>query len=165
MKNNKENAGESFRKKVLSGIIYSLLITLIAEFFLVRNLLTAADYVHEAEPDNSAAAALSDFRVVAVLLLLLFGICLFATVFWFLQRRSFVYIDRISDTMKTIAGGDLNAFVEVEGDDEFSGMAENLNLMTADIRDTESSLSLTRTPERKELAEPTWVSSELLLGA
>ena len=135
MKNNRENAGESFRKKVLSGIIYSLLITLIAEFFLVRNLLTAADYVHETDPDNSAAAALSDFRVVAVLLLLLFGICLFATVFWFLQRRSFVYIDRISDTMKTIAGGDLNAFVEVEGDDEFSGMAENLNRMTADIRD------------------------------
>ena len=128
MKNNKENAGESFRKKVLSGIIYSLLITLIAEFFLVRNLLTAADYVHETEPDNSAAAALSDFRVVAVLLLLLFGICLFATVFWFLQRKSFVYIDRISETMQTIAGGDLNAFVEVEGDDEFSGMAENLNL-------------------------------------
>ena len=63
LKNNKENAGESFRKKVLSGIIYSLLITLIAEFFLVRNLLTAADYVHEAEPDNSAAAALSDTAV------------------------------------------------------------------------------------------------------
>ena len=88
MKNNRENAGESFRKKVLSGIIYSLLITLIAEFFLVRNLLTAADYVHETDPDNSAAAALSDFRVVAVLLLLLFGICLFATVFYKYHKTS-----------------------------------------------------------------------------
>ena len=134
MKNKKENAGESFRKKVLSSILYALLITLLSEYFLVRNLLTAADYIHETNPDSAAAAGLSDFRVAAVLLLLLFGICLFATVFWLLQRKSFVYIDRISETMENIAGGDLNAFVEVDGDDEFSGMAENLNLMTEDIR-------------------------------
>ncbi len=135
MKNKKENAGESFRKKVLSGILYSLVITLIAEFFLVRNLLTAADYIHETQPDNSIAAAVTDFRLVTVLLFVLFGVCLFSTVFWFLQRKSFVYIDRISETIETIAGGDLNASVEVEGDDEFSGMAENLNAMTQDIRD------------------------------
>ena len=134
MKNKKENAGESFRKKVLSSILYALLITLLSEYFLVRNLLTAADYIHETDPDSAAAAGLSDFRVAAVLLLLVFGICLFATVFWLLQRKSFVYIDRISETMENIAGGDLNAFVEVDGDDEFSGMAENLNLMTEDIR-------------------------------
>ena len=134
LKNKKENAGESFRKKVLSSILYALLITLLSEYFLVRNLLTAADYIHETDPDSAAAAGLSDFRVAAVLLLLVFGICLFATVFWLLQRKSFVYIDRISETMENIAGGDLNAFVEVDGDDEFSGMAENLNLMTEDIR-------------------------------
>ncbi len=135
MKNKKENAGESFRKKVLSGILYSLVITLIAEFFLMRNLLTAADYIHETHPENSIAAAVTDFRLVTVLLFVLFGVCLFSTVFWFLQRKSFVYIDRISETIETIAGGDLNASVEVEGDDEFSGMAENLNAMTQDIRD------------------------------
>ena len=36
--------------------------------------------------------------------------------------------------MQAIAGGDLNASVEVEGDDEFAEMAANLNSMTEDIR-------------------------------
>ena len=65
---------------------------------------------------------------------MLFGISLFSLVFWLLQRRSFVYISRISETMQSIASGNLDAYVEVEGDDEFSEMASNLNSMTADIK-------------------------------
>lgn len=134
MKNNRPNAGESFRRKVLSSIFYSLIITVIAEFFLVRNLLTAADYIKEVQPDNGLFAAIADFRVIAVLLFVLFGICLFSLVFWLLQRKSFVYISRISETMQSIAEGDLKAEIEVEGDDEFAEMAANLNSMTGDIR-------------------------------
>ena len=134
MKNKGQNAGESFRGKVLTSIIYSFVITCIAEFFLVRNLLTAADYVKETEPENSFFSEIADFRVIAVLLFVLFGISLFSLVFWLLQRRSFVYISRISETMQSIASGNLDAYVEVEGDDEFSEMASNLNSMTADIK-------------------------------
>ena len=137
MKNNKENAGESFRKKVLSGIIYSLLITLIAEFFLVRNLLTAADFGTEVRPDNRTIRRRQRCRISAwwrsfcsscsgsACLPQYSGSC---------RGSPSCTSTRISETMQTIAGGDLNAFVEVDGDDEFSGMAENLNLMTEDIR-------------------------------
>ena len=134
MKNKGQNAGESFRGKVLTSIIYSFVITCIAEFFLVRNLLTAADYVKETDPENSFFSEIADFRVIAVLLFVLFGISLFSLVFWLLQRTSFVYISRISETMQSIASGNLDAYVEVEGDDEFSEMASNLNSMTADIK-------------------------------
>ena len=134
MKNKGANAGESFRGKVLSSILYSLIITCIAEFFLVRNLLTAADYVKETDPENSLFSEIADFRVIAVLLFVLFGVSLFSLVFWLLQRKSFVYISRISETMQSIASGNLDAYVEVEGDDEFSEMASNLNSMTADIK-------------------------------
>ena len=134
MKNKGQNAGESFRGKVLTSIIYSLVITCIAEFFLVRNLLTAADYVKETDPENSFFSEIADFRVIAVLLFVLFGVSLFSLVFWLLQRKSFVYISRISETMQSIASGNLDAYVEVEGDDEFSEMASNLNAMTADIK-------------------------------
>ena len=116
MKNKGQNAGESFRGKVLTSIIYSFVITCIAEFFLVRNLLTAADYVKETDPENSFFSEIADFRVIAVLLFVLFGISLFSLVFWLLQRRSFVYISRISETMQSIASGNLDAYVEVEGD-------------------------------------------------
>ncbi|MGP1348645.1 MAG: sensor histidine kinase [Stomatobaculum sp.] len=134
MKNDRQNAGESFRRKVFTSILYSLLITLTAELFLVRNLLVAADYERELREEGGVLVSFADFRLVSVLLLVAFGICLFALIFWLLQRRSFVYISRISETMQAIATGDLNASVEVEGDDEFSEMAANLNSMTGDIR-------------------------------
>ena len=135
MKSKGPGAGESFRRKVLTSILYSLVITLIVEFFLVRNLLTAADYMSEAHPESGFFAAIADFRLVSVLLFVIFGICLFTLIFWVLQRKSFVYISRISETMQEISGGNLNASVEVEGDDEFSEMAANLNSMTAEIKD------------------------------
>lgn len=134
MKSERPNAGESFRRKVFVSIFYSFLVTLVAEFFLVRNLLTVADYEKELHSEEGFLASVADFRLIAVLLFVLFGICLFALVFWLLQRKSFVYISRISETMQAIAGGDLNASVEVEGDDEFAEMAANLNSMTEDIR-------------------------------
>ncbi len=119
---------------MFTSILYSLLITLTAELFLVRNLLVAADYERELREEGGVLVSFADFRLVSVLLLVAFGICLFALIFWLLQRRSFVYISRISETMQAIATGDLNASVEVEGDDEFSEMAANLNSMTGDIR-------------------------------
>lgn len=134
MKDKRPNAGESFRKKVLTSIFYSLAITIVAEFFLIRNLLTAADYLKEVQPENEIAAFLADFRITAVLLFVVFGICLFSLVFWLLQRRSFVYLSHISETMESIASGDLNVSADVEGDDEFAEMAANLNSMTGDIR-------------------------------
>ena len=119
---------------MFSSIIYSLLITCAAEYFLVRNLLTAADFGTEVSPDSRILASISGFRVTAVLLFVLFGIFLFSLVFWILQRRSFVYISRISETMQSIASGDLNSTVEVDGDDEFAEMAENLNTMAGDLK-------------------------------
>ena len=113
-----------------------MVITMAAEFLLVRGLLSAADYfLKEEHEDAGILGAIADFRVTSVLLFVLFGIFLFALVFWILQRRSFVYIDRIAETMEAIADGDLNASVEVEGDDEFADMAESLNSLAADLKD------------------------------
>ena len=134
MKNNRPNAGKSFRDKVLINILYSLLITCIIEVFLIRNLLTVADFVKEVRPENRFFSAIADFRLTAVLLFVLFGIFLFALVFWLFQRKSFVYIGRIAEAMREISSGNLDTNVEVEGDDEFSDMAVNLNSMTEDLK-------------------------------
>lgn len=130
----KRREGSSFRSRVLSGILYSLIITCIVEFFVVRNLLTVADFMKEAQPDNGFFSAIADFRLTAVLLFVVFGICFFALVFWLLQCRSFIYIGRISEAMQRISAGDMNTEVEVSGDDEFSEMASSLNSMVSDIR-------------------------------
>jgi two-component system sensor histidine kinase VanS len=135
LKSDRPNTGKSFRTRVLASLLYSLIITCIVEFFLVRNLLMVADYMQEAQPGNGFFDAIADFRLTAVLLFVVFGICLFALIFWFLQRKSFVYIGKITDAMEKISEGDLNTSVEVEGDDEFSDMAVRLNAMAGDIRD------------------------------
>ena len=62
-------------------------------------------------------------------------ILLFSLSFLALQEKSLRYIGRISDAMENISQGDLNTSVDVVGDDEFSGMAENLNKMVAEIRE------------------------------
>ena len=134
MKSKRSAENRNFRDKVLSNILYSLIITCIVEFFLVRNLLTIADFEKEAQPANGFFSAIADFRLTAVLLFVFFGVCFFALTFWLMQRKSFAYIGRISDTMHRISSGDLNSTIEVEGDDEFSDMAATLNSMTADIK-------------------------------
>ncbi len=65
----------------------------------------------------------------------LIGIVMFAITFLLMQEKSIRYIDRISAAMQNISEGDLNTTVEVIGDDEFSGMAANLNKMVEDIRE------------------------------
>ena len=60
---------------------------------------------------------------------------MFAITFLLMQEKSIRYIDRISAAMQNISEGDLNTTVEVIGDDEFSGMAANLNKMVEDIRE------------------------------
>lgn len=44
------------------------------------------------------------------------------------------YISKISDAVQNISEGNLNTVIDVIGDDEFSGMAANLNRMAADIK-------------------------------
>ena len=59
----------------------------------------------------------------------------FTVTFMILQEKSLRYITKISDAMQNISEGDLNVTVEVEGDDEFSSMAANLNKMVEDLKE------------------------------
>lgn len=58
----------------------------------------------------------------------------FSITFLLLQERSVAYIGKISDAVRDISEGDLNTTIDVIGDDEFSGMAANLNKMVEEIR-------------------------------
>lgn len=69
-----------------------------------------------------------------VLIYVLFGILLFSGTLLFLQGPSIRYMNQISDAIQDLSEGNLNTTVEVVGDDEFSGMAANLNKMAEDIR-------------------------------
>lgn len=130
----KSDMQQKFHTKVLVNIIYSLIITSLIEWFFVKNLFTISDFLSKKQLQNGVILAVARFEAVIVLMLVLSGIAMFTLIFWLLQRKAFGYIEKISFAMKSIAGGDLNTKIDVEGDNEFSDMAVTLNSMVSDIR-------------------------------
>lgn len=124
-----------FRTRVITNIFYSTVVTVLIEVFLVTNVSLIATYMDNAGIDNFFISILVSFDVVVILMYVLFGILVFTVTFMILQEKSLRYITKISDAMQNISEGDLNVTVEVEGDDEFSSMAANLNKMVEDLKE------------------------------
>ena len=122
-----------FYTRVVANILYSAGVVCLVEIFLVTNLSMITTYLQESG-EGSFFLSVLESGTVTVLACVLLGICLFAAIFLFLQRRSLEYIRKIYEAVENISKGDLNTEIEVVGDDEFSSMAAGLNQMTRDIR-------------------------------
>ena len=131
----KSDMNRRFRTRVITNIFYSAVVTVLIEVFLVTNVSLIATYMDNAGIDNFFISILVSFDVVVILMYVLFGILVFTVTFMILQEKSLRYITKISDAMQNISEGDLNVTVEVEGDDEFSSMAANLNKMVEDLKE------------------------------
>lgn len=131
----KNDTGRRFHTRVVANIIYSTLITCLIEIFVVQNISMLARYMEQQDSQNALFTLLGSGDTIVVLIYVLLGIVIFSITFLLLQEKSMRYIEQISDAMQSISEGDLNTNVEVEGDDEFSSMAANLNRMVGEIRD------------------------------
>ena len=131
----KNDMNRRFRTRVITNIFYSAVVTVLIEIFLVTNVSLIATYMDNAGIDNFFISILVTFDVVVILMYVLFGIRVFTVTFMILQEKSLRYITKISDAMQNISEGDLNVTVEVEGDDEFSSMAANLNKMVEELKE------------------------------
>ena len=131
----KSDMSRRFRTRVITNIMYSTVITCLVEVFLVTNLSMLGNYALKAGRDTSFLAMFANAGSLVTIVYVLIGIVMFAITFLLMQEKSIRYIDRISAAMQNISEGDLNTTVEVIGDDEFSGMAANLNKMVEDIRE------------------------------
>lgn len=131
----KNDMNRRFRTRVITNIFYSAVVTVLIEIFLVTNVSLIATYMDNAGIDNFFISILVTFDVVVILMYVLFGILVFTITFMILQEKSLRYITKISDAMQNISEGDLNVTVEVEGDDEFSSMAANLNKMVEELKE------------------------------
>lgn len=129
----KSNRQKKFHTRVLANIIYSLVITMLFEVFFVNVIVSMSLYSNMKQSQNELVFSAVHFETVVVLFFVLFGIVLFAAIFYLLQRRSFSYIQKLSDAMRAIAEGNLNTYVQVEDDNEFSDMASNLNYMIKEL--------------------------------
>ena len=134
MKN--KDMSRRFFGRIAANIGYSALIACMVEIFLVTNVSIISRYLQETGRENSLTALLTaqSGGILGVLIYVILGILVFSAAFLVLQHRSVKYIGKISSAMQSISEGDLNTYVDVVGDDEFSAMAENLNKMVVDIR-------------------------------
>lgn len=131
----KSDMSRRFFTRVITNIIYSTIVACLVEVFLVTNLSMLGAYAEESGYGASFLVMFNHAGTFITLLYVIIGIVIFAITFLLLQDKSMRYVDQISAAMQNISEGDLNTTVEVMGDDEFSGMASNLNKMVGDIRD------------------------------
>lgn len=134
MKNKKNDMQYRFRTRMITNILYSALVTCLIEVFLVTNVGMLARYAEKSQWNNALMSMIYDSDLAIVLGYVLLGIMIFSVTFLLLQERSIAYIGKISDAVRDISEGDLNTAIDVIGDDEFSGMAANLNKMVKEIR-------------------------------
>jgi len=130
----KNDINHRFHTRVIANIFYSAIVTVLIEIFLVTNITLIASYVRSTQDDNAFLEMLTSFDVIVILIYVVFGIGILAVTFLILQEKSMRYIGKISDAMQRISEGDLNITVGIEGDDEFSVIAANLNKMVEDFR-------------------------------
>lgn len=130
----KDSLNGRYHTRVVVNIIYSTVVACMVMVFLVTNLSMIGQYAAERGMENSLVLLFYRPGTMIVLLYVLLGIGVFSVSFLLLQSRSMRYISRISSAMREIAEGDLNITLDVEGDDEFADMAENLNNMVEELR-------------------------------
>ena len=130
---NKRDISRRYHTKLIINIIISAIITVLTGGLLIFNMGRLMGFI----TGNSRFASefFSSYTPAQAFLILILGAMLFGGIFWFLQRNETKYINVISEAMKKVASGDLDAKVEIKGDDEFSGMAEDLNKMTEEIKE------------------------------
>ena len=131
----KNDMSRRFHVRIITNVVYSIVISCLVVVFLITNLTMIGEYAVENGKDGTLVSVFYQPDTVIVILYVLIGIGIFATVFLLLQGQSMSYITKISSAMRNISEGDLNTTVEVIGDDEFSDMAVNLNRMVEEIRE------------------------------
>lgn len=131
----KNDMSRRFYTRVVLNILYSTVIACLVEVFLITNIDMLVNYLEKTEYGRLSVLQIFQMGTITTILYVIVGIGIFSISFLLLQGRSLRYIGKISSAIQNISEGDLNTQVEVEGDDEFSAMAANLNKMEADIRE------------------------------
>ena len=130
----RDDLEKKFQTKVIINILFSLVISILVETLLLSNIsMFSGLHIINRENDTLLIRG-NGSDLVVILILLVFGIGIFALSFWILQRKSFEYIDDILLAIKKISDGDLNTNIDVKGDNEFSEIAASINKMAEEIR-------------------------------
>ena len=121
--------------QLMAHIGIASVITIILLVFLITNLTAITSFLYQTGNDSQALQRFALGSTISVLLFVLLGILLFSLIFLLLQRKMARDIETIAHAVKQISEGDLSTRLELEGEGEFTDIAENLNRMEEDIQE------------------------------
>ena len=127
--------GHGYMMQLTAHIGIASVITIILLVFLITNLTAITSFLYQTGNDSQALQRFALGSTISVLLFVLLGILLFSLIFLLLQRKMARDIETIARAVKQISDGDLSTRLELEGEGEFTDIAENLNRMEEDIQE------------------------------
>ncbi|MFK4363276.1 signal transduction histidine kinase [Bacillus sp. RC55] len=124
----------SFRNKIIIKLLGAVAVSFFVSFGLT--ILTCI-YIIIPLNLNHYLDDLSTFEN-NILTFLIFALAIFTfiIIFLILVRKKIVYLKLISDNVNDIANGKLGLTIEIEGKDELTQLAQNINYMSKELENT-----------------------------
>lgn len=124
------------RNRIKNSLFVKLLVAVTISFFasFVVSIVLSRIILHLY---NTQYLTIEEIGVtsynVIVFLLFTFVILSFIVTFLVIIRNKIIYIKRITESINEIANGRLGLTIEMKGNDELSGLAENVNSMSKEL--------------------------------
>ncbi|MGW5982009.1 sensor histidine kinase [Bacillus mycoides] len=122
----------SFRNKIIIKLLGAVAVSFFISFGLTILILV---YVIDPLFIKHEDFGMFEFRMV-MLFLFTFAIFNFIVIFLILVRKKIVYLKLISDNVNDIANGKLGLTIGINGKDELTQLAQNINYMSKELENT-----------------------------
>lgn len=123
-----------YRGSLLVNTAVSTAAALAAELALLLNSRLVDMILVQFGFQGGMVSLSGDYNAVLIFIYVLIGIAVFAIVFAMLQRKTIRYTRRISATLQEISQGHFDSRIPVEGDNELSDIAMQVNHMAGEIQ-------------------------------
>ncbi|HIR89204.1 MAG TPA: HAMP domain-containing histidine kinase [Candidatus Fimimorpha faecalis] len=130
----KSNVIYSFHGRLFVHIILSTMLACVLDFLLIISIKLINRFINDLGYENVVLQANDRTTLFLTLLYILIGILIFSVSFALMQHRQVQYMQKLSIAMHKISNGDLTTTVDIEGDNELSQMAMELNQMAEQVR-------------------------------
>lgn len=131
----KLNFVKNYSQRIITYLIISGLVTLLAEGIIIFSLRGIENYFRKTGYRSAVFGPDGMRPEYRMMIIIMFGIITFILCFYVWMRDTISYLNLIIRKVKDISEGDFDHPIEVRGNDEFASMAQNLNQMQKNIKD------------------------------
>lgn len=117
--------------RIFINIILSAVVFLVITLFLIYNFVIVQNVNIVDRNDNINA----NEKFLSLFIALVFGVVVFTITFVLLERKKYISMIEIYNAINRISNGNITEEIVIDTNDEFSTMAEDLNVMQIRIRE------------------------------